>query len=912
MEELTRLLCTSCGGDLIPKGEGVLECKYCGNTYPRSQKKEIDVELVRQLNNADDLRKRHHFDDAVETYEDIIKQYPDEILAYWGAFLSEYGVEYVRNDDGQYYPICHRVSRIRATDSQYLKGLYLHCTESDRQTYHMKADQIERTRYRTYELSCSREPYDVILAHGFGSLEMMYAKKLRAALEEKGKRVFEPQPSGDPTAREAYIYSAIQSAEYMFVIAEDISTLDGATQNTWSRFVSLPGKKLQVLHEGLKESEFPYKLRRLMQTQAPVDLTAGDWLDRTLGFIAPEKEQTTAAAEAAVVNEQDNRRLEDIFRRVENLEIGTAKDVTEAFIMTLTYVTLGNTSNAETIINMQLVKFNTGEILHVAELALELLKLTRSSEAERRNCVGKIGSLANRIRTFYPKITDAERNLYTRIKRAHLLIYLAKCFGAIKDSARQGYILDLVDYSELDDFREINEFTAMLFSNDRQEDVREVLRALPRLDGDYLLPLFLKNFTLTAQKQTLLMAVADKFVCTDKVEDELNKYLATCEETGVALTVVQIMTRCNLEVSPVAMDGALSRLQSASQARILLDNIGDRSLTGVEVDKLVLVAANSDDVANEVLRHLSFRTRVGDLGAHNMRMLIDKCHLDKIKTALFEFKLDRPLAEQLLLETMRGQREDRLSVVHLLLGFVPVVDLEKYGSFLLGNDPIKESLAEAIAPKVGKFASGNRIFEQFLRGKDSEETKRNIIAIFQKQEFPFSDQVIEMYLALYPSFYDEAYKNILFPYLAEHPAEARRHFVNHYEKLVTGYEEVLPEILKYIKFMDEASVVRFVLDFHGSQTCKDALFLRMESFLEKPKKIEADVNGVTCNLLQAYILTLRAAAPGTGTVIESLKKMGLKADEKVIAWGKKYKPSEYVEVSDIKPEIRSEVRKYFK
>lgn len=914
MEKLTRPTCPSCGGTLLPIHDNTeLECNYCMSVYPVAQPKEIDEELAKQLNSADTFRRLRHFDEAGEMYEDIIKKYPDQLLAYWGAFLSEYGIEYVgaeNQDERQYHPICHRVSRIRATDSRYLKSLFSLCsTESSRQTYRMKVDQVENIRYRTYEISRSQEPYDVFLCHSGTTHEQQYAKELAAALEAKGKRVYVPEPKMDATTREAYDYNALQSAEYMFVLAESVQSLND-TLNTWSRFSALPNKRLQVIHDGLNETEFPYKLRLIVQSQAPIDLGERDWKSKALDFLVPAKGDKGGLTVVIQRDEDAERKYQEVLRRMDNYEY-VANDLTEAFILTLACINVKNLMGAERAVNVQLDKYNPGEIRPIAELCLELFKLTQAKDMpSRQNAIAKVNALANKIRTYYPKLTEKERDLYLHIKRSEHLIYLAKCFNAIKDTDRQCFILDLVDYTDLVDPRLINEFATMLFKNNRQEVAREVLRAMPRLDGDYLLPLFLKEFSLGEQKQTLLMAIGDKFDCTDKVVDELNSYLSTCKDVGIALAVVQIMTRCGLELSVVGLDGALSRIYTESQAKTLLANYGKRSLSGIEVDKLVLIATNGDDVAKEILRHLRYETGIADLGAYNMRTLLGKCHLAAIKTSLFAFKLDRPLAEQLLLEAVRGQGEDRLSVVSALLDYVSAVDLEKCGSFLLGNDPIKEDLAAVLAPKVGKFAGANKIFEQFLRGKDSDETKRKIIALFQ--DFPYSEKVIETYLEIYPSEYDEQYKKMLFGFIADRPAEARSYFVKHYEKLIDGYEKVLPKMLDFIKFMDDAAVVRFVLDFRGTQECKDTLFLRMADFVEKPKKLEVDANGVTCNLLQAYLFTLRGSAPTTNAVVESLRKKGLKIDDKVVVWGKKHKPSDYVGTAEFKPEVRTLIEKYFK
>lgn len=907
MGRLTRPQCYTCGGELVERDDGKFVCQSCGNVYGGEEKKPDD-ELVSQLNLANQSRVLRHFDEAGEMYEDIIAKHPDEVFAYWGAFLSEYGIEYV-DDNGKFKPICHRVSRIPATGSHYLTALYENCaTEADRQSYRMMADEVEGIRYRIYELSRSQEPYDVFICYGGSPEEASRVNELVTALGEKGMKVFVPQRSGARASDlEAYIYNAISSAEFMFVVAGDLDSLK-STRNIWGRFLDLEGKKVQVVHNALDESDFPSKLRRFVQRQAAtINYRDPYWLKTALAFADRKKEEKPAES-PVVVAQQDTARLEEIARRVDNLEVA-AHDLPEAFLMALTYISLMDVSNAERVINIQLDRFDPQAVRPVADLCLELLKLTKAGDAERRNCMARISAIASRIKAYYPVITDRERFLYPQIKRAGLLVYLAKCFGVIRDTARQCFVLDLVDYEELYDFRLANEFVTMLFNNGRGELVKEVLRAVPRLDGDYILPMFLNKFT-GAQKPILLAGIADKLVCTDKVTDELNKYLSTCNDLTMCLTLVDIMTRNGLLLSATGMDGALSTVQTPSQARIILANYGKRAVSGMDVDKLVAIATNDPDVANEVLRHLKYDSGISDLGAHNMRELVTKCDLAKIKAAFFDFPLDRKLAERLLADAVNGNGDDRLSTIKILSEIVPVVNLDDYSRTLLGNDPLKKQIVEMLAPKTGKFANANPVFEQYLRGKDSDATKRAIIAMYG--DFPFNDRVLELYLSIYPDSYDAAYEKYLFAYLEAHSGKAREIFVNQYEKLIGGYERVLPRILATIQYMDDDSIVRFVLDFRGTQLCKNALFLYMLRFPEKAKKIEVNVNGTICNLLQAYLFTMRDITPTTAKIVEELRKKGVSGGDKIVIYGKKCKPQDYLVHSALSQELKSEIEKYLK
>ena len=99
MGEKTGLKCPNCGGALERIENGLLECIFCGSVLEKDfaeEKKSHSMasDLAQSLNEAQNLHMLGHFDDAAEMFEAITQKCPDEAFAYWGAFLSEYGVQY--------------------------------------------------------------------------------------------------------------------------------------------------------------------------------------------------------------------------------------------------------------------------------------------------------------------------------------------------------------------------------------------------------------------------------------------------------------------------------------------------------------------------------------------------------------------------------------------------------------------------------------------------------------------------------------------------------------------------------------------------------------------------------------------------------------------------------------------------
>ena len=425
------------------------------------------------------------------------------------------------------------------------------------------------------------------------------------------------------------------------------------------------------------------------------------------------------------------------------------------------------------------------------------------------------------------------------------------------------------------------------------------MRGVSRLDGNALLIRYLNSYTGdSVQKQMNLLAISDKLDITPALTDELNAYLSECEEEGIALAVVKIMTAHKIPLSAMGLGGALSGIRDAGSAKTVLENFGKRPILNVEIDKLVTLAAKGgNDVANEILKHLRYQSGISDLGAYNMQYILEHCDLEKIKIAFFDFNIDKKLACELLAGVIKGNGADRLATVNVLIGNVTNIDIKYYEKMLLGGDPLKKEFMKLLAPRTAKYSDANKQIEAFLAGRDSDEDKREIFEMFG--EFPFSRRSIELYLDILPERYDETYTKYLYLHLEANPAEARGIFVKHSERLIEGYEEHLEKIFDYVRACDDTMICRFITEFRGAQKVKDAIVPKLVEFSDKPQKIEATFKHAQCNLLQAYLFTLSGEGPDTENVIQYLRKKKMDAGDKVIVNGKKMKVREYLQFGEV-------------
>ena len=273
-----KLACSTCGGVLEYKGN-LLVCKYCKSSYEKNG--DAPEDLIIQLNGANVDKNRFRFDDALEKYSLVLREYPNDEEANWGAFLCDYGVIYEEDYDGQYKPTCHRLSERPVEKSPYYARLN---AEQKR-----KAADIEKLRQRIFAEMKKIQPYDVFICYkqnqerGGVSVPTREAKWARDAYEmltRQGLRVFYAEKSlaGSNVDYEPHIYAALRSAKLMFVLTTSLDNLHSVwVANEWKRYVSYiragEDKTVRVVYDSIE----PYDLPKELQAKQAIDQD-GDWM----------------------------------------------------------------------------------------------------------------------------------------------------------------------------------------------------------------------------------------------------------------------------------------------------------------------------------------------------------------------------------------------------------------------------------------------------------------------------------------------------------------------------------------------------------------------------------------------------------------------------------------------------------
>ena len=296
-ETLKNYVCEKCGGELREIGEGRYRCPYCRSEYFKETT--LPDELILDLHSANRARSLQRFEDALNEYDRIIASYPDCFDAYWGATLSDYGIQYEKDYDGKMIPTVHRFSETPVTENPYFVSAVKYCKDdAEKQRITLSADEIERIRAEIKKTVGAQQPYDIFLCYkespvgGDGGFtpEFYWASELYIKLRGEGYRVFFAKESL-PAAKgdyEAHIFPALQSAKLMLILTTSVQHVESVwVKNEWSRFIRFSrenpsaGKRFKVIQSGFKPELLPRELRK----EQVLNHDSMGWVEQLYGVI---------------------------------------------------------------------------------------------------------------------------------------------------------------------------------------------------------------------------------------------------------------------------------------------------------------------------------------------------------------------------------------------------------------------------------------------------------------------------------------------------------------------------------------------------------------------------------------------------------------------------------------------------
>ena len=241
--------CKRCGGVLEIIGKGsIAKCKYCGSqqTIPRL----LDDKILALYERAGHLRRNSEYDRALEIYENILNETPDDAEAYWSIILCRYGLVYVEDPKTKRrLPTITRIQNTSLLADEDYKAALKYADSEQKKLYEEEAREIERIRERFLTISREEKPYDVFICYkdkdekGHATEDSVIAMEIYNRLHREGLNVFFAHITLDDKLGheyEPYIFAALNSAKVMIVLGTRPEYFTAPwLKNEWSRFISL-------------------------------------------------------------------------------------------------------------------------------------------------------------------------------------------------------------------------------------------------------------------------------------------------------------------------------------------------------------------------------------------------------------------------------------------------------------------------------------------------------------------------------------------------------------------------------------------------------------------------------------------------------------------------------------------------
>ena len=251
MQTLKNNKCLTCGGDVILSEDGRHgECSYCHRRYEYESGLTDDKSII-DYEQATEYWHTFRFADAKRKFLDVANNNPEFSEAWWGAFVSEYGIEFVTNKFGGQIPTCHRAHTVSVFDDENYKKAVESADDSTKQKYRELGEKIENIRKGIIKKSNADEIYDIFICFKATEVDddrrktMDYdlGKEIYSTLNKDGYHVFFAPETLLQVAEqeyEPYIYRALSTVKVMLLLCSDNREIESAwVKNEWSRFLDI-------------------------------------------------------------------------------------------------------------------------------------------------------------------------------------------------------------------------------------------------------------------------------------------------------------------------------------------------------------------------------------------------------------------------------------------------------------------------------------------------------------------------------------------------------------------------------------------------------------------------------------------------------------------------------------------------
>ena len=246
MKKQEVIRCCSCGSsDVTNQGNGIGKCNHCGSSIILPKQNE---EIIAMLNAAYVYRENFNYDLAIKSYQFVLEKDSNELSAYEGLLLSEYGIEYVKDSySNKLIPTCHRAHFKSILEDPYYQTLITLASDEQKAVIEQKAKEIDKLQKAIERQLKNEESYDVFISYkdkdknGDKTEDALIARQIYEELSNKNYRVFFAEKSLEDRVGSEYepiIFKALHTSKIFILVGTSKENVEANwVRNEWSRFI---------------------------------------------------------------------------------------------------------------------------------------------------------------------------------------------------------------------------------------------------------------------------------------------------------------------------------------------------------------------------------------------------------------------------------------------------------------------------------------------------------------------------------------------------------------------------------------------------------------------------------------------------------------------------------------------------
>jgi len=244
---LKEIVCPICGSYEVLEKNGKYVCRSCG-VILQSNLVNKDFDKLSKLAIAESNILLTRFDDALELYEDLRREYRNWYAPYWGIVKAKYGIKYELDSSGKSIPSCYSDEYTNILeDKDFNRALEL----SDALTRKKLIDEANRisATWKEWIKTANKIDYDIFLCFkatddetSKPTVDEREMNLLYDFLRNEGFKVFyspvEMKKFVGAPYYDAYIFNAIKKSQIMIVYGSKPEYLTSTwVKNEWTRYL---------------------------------------------------------------------------------------------------------------------------------------------------------------------------------------------------------------------------------------------------------------------------------------------------------------------------------------------------------------------------------------------------------------------------------------------------------------------------------------------------------------------------------------------------------------------------------------------------------------------------------------------------------------------------------------------------